>query len=164
VASGTLVIDADIPVIEAEQRPAGRDFIRLPDLEYNFELDPDCANGLLPKTISLSIADTRKSLSAENIPADSLTTTSLGIPAAQIGPIAVDNFCIAASEQDDDNSQSTDNQAGQSETLTISSVLSVQASLLCANETDSQITYTSKSLDVTLVCKASGAAQSTISN
>lgn len=136
--SGTLTVDADTPVVEVDTRPAGRNFMRLPSLNYTFELVVDCAANLTPKAISLSIADTRKSLASSDIALGKLTSISLTVPKAQIGPIAMDGFCVTSSEQ---------------ESLKIPAVLSVQASLLCANDTDSQIVYASKPLDVTLLCK-----------
>ena len=138
--SGTLIVDADTPVVEIDVRPAGRNFMRLPSLSYTFELVVDCAADLTPKAISLSIADTRKSLAPSDIAVDEMTSISLTVPAAQIGPIAMEGFCVTSSEQ---------------ESLRIPAVLSVQAALLCANDTDSHMVYASKPLDVTLSCKES---------
>ena len=140
VESGTLVVNADTPIVEIGARPPGRNFMRLPSLSYKFELMSNCAAGLTPQAISLSIADTRKSLAPDSITHDSSTLISLRIPASQIGPIAVEGFCVTANEQ---------------ESLRIQAVLSVQAALLCGNDADSRMVYASKSLDVTLSCKDS---------
>ena len=125
--------------------------MRLPSLVYTFELQAHCAAGLLPRMMSLSIADTRTSLAAEEISTETVTLATLEIPAAQIAPVAVDNFCTGDAG-DRDLIQTNGNRADERELLRISSVLSVQASLLCASETESQMTYSSKSLDVTLSC------------
>ena len=145
---GTLSVDADTPVVEIGLRSIGRNFMRLPSLGYKFEMEARCAAGLAPKAMSLSIADTRKSLAAEDISAESITSITLRIPAPQIGPVAVNGFCIDTEE------------LNERESLTLLSVLSLQASLLCANDADSRMIYASKSLDVTLLCAIPQDAQS----
>lgn len=148
--AGTLNVNADTPVVEIRARATGRRFIRLPSMEYRFDMEARCAANLVPKGMSLSIADTRKSLSADDIAAEAITSITLRIPAPQIGPVAVENFCIAP---DEESALLTGNQKGNTVSLKIVSVLSAQASLLCANDTDSQMVYASKSLDVTLLCQ-----------
>ena len=142
--SDTLTIEADTPIIEVGIQAAGRNFIKLPSLQYDILLNAQCVSGFLPKVMTLSVADTRKMLSHDGIATDTLTATNFTVPAAQIAPVAVDGFCIAA----------TDDQSGNNDTLTIMSVISLQSSLLCANETESRMIYSSSGLDVTLLCKA----------
>ena len=135
--SEIFMVSADTPVVDVGERSAGRNFVRLPSLDYRFDLAANCPADLEAKTISLSIADTRKSLATNEISNEETISVAIRIPAAQIGPIAVDGFCVAA---------------GAQETVRIPAVLSVQASLLCANEEDSRMIYASRSLDVTLSC------------
>ncbi len=149
---GILSVDADTPVVEIGKRSAGRNFMRLPSLVYKFGIEARCAAGLAPKAMSLSIADTRKSVTAEDISAESITSITLRIPAPQIGPVAVNGFCIDTEE------------SNEKESLTLSSVLSVQASLLCGNDANSWMIYASKSLDVTLLCTIPQDAQSATSH
>lgn len=136
--SAALKVDADAPVVEINARTAGRNFMRLPSLNYRFDLATKCPIDLEPKSISLSVADTRKSLAEADFTGNQAISVPMTIPASQIGPVAVDGFCVA--------------DAGD-ETLRIPAVLSVQASLLCANDEKSQMIYASTSLDVTLSCK-----------
>lgn len=159
---GTLMITADTPVVETKPRSAGRNFMRLPSLVYTFELEAHCATGLLPRMMSLSIADTRTSLASDDISTETVTVATLEIPAAQIAPVAVDKFCIGDTGPQESD-QTSGKRADERESLRISSVLSVQASLLCASETDSQMTYSSKSLDVTLSCNDPQAPRATVS-
>ena len=149
---GTLSVDADTPVVEIGKRSIGRNFMRLPSMDFKFVMEAHCAAGLAPKAMSLSIADTRKSVTAEDISAESITSITLRIPAPQIGPVAVSGFCIDAEE------------SNEKESLTLSSVLSVQASLLCGNDANSWMIYASKSLDVTLLCTIPQDAQSATSH
>ena len=138
VDTENLVLNADTPVVEVGRRSAGRNFMRLPSLEYQFDLTANCPAGLTVTSISLSIADTRKSLATNDISSDETTVLKMTIPASQIGPIAVDGFCVAPDEQG---------------TIRLPAVLSVQASLLCANEEARQMIYMSRPLDVMLSCK-----------
>lgn len=148
--AGTLNLTADIPVVEVRARSPGRRFIRLPSVEYRFDVEAQCAADLVPRGMSLSIADTRKSLTADDMSAGEIDSITLKIPAPQIGPVAVDSFCIVP---DGDPSLLGDDQNSDTMSLKVTSVLSAQASLLCANDTDRQMIYASKSLDVTLLCK-----------
>ncbi len=160
---GSLAIEADMPVVETGPRSPGRNFLILPSLDYNFELDVDCATGLLPKTVSLSIADTRKSLATADISSNEVTPATLSIPASQIAPVAVGDFCIGA-EEDQEQAPAVGDPEPALDTLGIASVLSVHASLLCANDIDSQMIYASKSLGVTLLCVLPPSEQATTSN
>jgi hypothetical protein len=138
--TGELKVRANMPLVIIETQATGRNFIRLPSLDYTFEVDALCRAGLNPALLSLSVADTRRSLSADDLLSTSRFLVSFTVPATQIGPIAVDRFCLNAENEHD--------------LLTIPSVLSVQASLLCTSDTDKQMIYASASLDVALKCGA----------
>jgi hypothetical protein len=117
--------------------------MQLPSLDYLFAIDAQCPAELQPSSITISIADTRVSLSGADVSAPMPLQIPVTVPAAQIGPIAVDRYC-------------TVNEAEESDTpdpkLTIPAVLSAQISLLCAGESGSEMTYSSNSLDVVLEC------------
>lgn len=146
----SLTIMASTPVVPVAERQKGRNFLTLPALQYEFDVSARCAAGLQPDGMSLSVADTRKSITRSDILVDSATSTLLDVPAAQIGPVAVADFCTVP----DDNATT----AHEPEILEILSVLSAQFSLLCSSETGKQMTYVSKSLDVTLQCDRQEAA------
>jgi len=114
--------------------------MRLPSLPYNFELEINCEAGLIPTSLSLSVADTRRSLRAEKLSEAQTASLAFTVPAAQIGPVALDEFCLQSPHSP--------------ELLTLPSVLSVQASLLCTNDTERQMIYASAPLAVTLQCTA----------
>lgn len=122
--------------------------MRLPTLEYVFEIRAKCSGGRMPKSISLNVADSRKSLAAGQISLDGPTELSLRVPAGQIAPLAVEDFCIA--DAGDDGKVDGIMQAE----LSVASALSAQASLLCEGEDGAAMTYVSRSLDVSLVCEA----------
>jgi len=144
--AGELALSSVAPDVTVETRAAGRNFIRLPTLEYAFVIDARCRTDLLPASLSLSIADTRITVPADDISTDAPVELTVRIPAGQIGPVAVEGFCI----RNDAGVQS--NEAFR-EKVSIPAVLSVQASLLCSSETDSEMTYASQAVDVTLTCE-----------
>ena len=138
-------ITAMIPDVTIETRARGRKFVRLPTLEYAFVIDAQCRADLLPSSLTLSIADTRVTIPAEDIPRDAPVAVTINIPADQIGPVAVEDFCVG------DESRAEMSEPSQ-ETISIPSVLSVQASLLCTSESGSEMTYASQPVNITLAC------------
>ena len=145
--AGELSLSANTPEIGISTRPDGRNFMRLPALEYNIVADAVCPNGLARESFSLSIADTRVTNVVDDESGARLEL-SVRVPASQIGPVAVDRFCTAASEA-----------AGDIRTLRIPSILSAQAALLCVSEDGNEMTYASESLDVLLNCESADESQ-----
>ena len=90
VSSGELILAADRPVIDVQTRRAGRNFVQLPAVDFQFDVQPVCRAGMLPKSLSLNIADTRVVLSEDRFDGDSPISISVRIPASQIAPIALD--------------------------------------------------------------------------
>lgn len=152
----SLSVSANAPTVSVAPRDSGRSFMRLPTLEYVFEIHAKCSDGRMPKSISLNVADTRMSLAAEQIASDGPTEFSLQVPASQIAPLAIENFCIA--EDGDDENIDDDMQTE----LSVESALSAQASLLCEGEDDRAMTYVSRPLDVSLVCDAVSEEEETL--
>ena len=142
-AADELELNASTPEVTISTRPAGRNFVSLPSLGYRFSVEARCTAGRKAQAISLSVADTRVSVPTDNLPADGPIDVEMTVPADQIGPIPLNEFCIS---NDSDKSR-------EQMLLTIPSVLSAQASLLCADESGGQMSYASASLDVTLSCE-----------
>ena len=153
VARDLLSVAANTPAVNIAPRNPGRNFVRLPTLEYEFEIHSRCTDSRTPESISLNVADTHESLQADKIANDGPTRISLRIPASQIAPLVVEDFCIVSGE-DDDDAASDARSLAQSQ-ITIPAALSAQASLLCANGDDKAMTYVSRTLDVSLVCERS---------
>jgi hypothetical protein len=146
VAKDFLSVVANSPAVPLAPRNPGRNFVRLPTLEYMFEIYTYCSDSRSPASLSLNVADTRKSLQASQIASDGPTEISLKIPANQIAPLVVEDFCIVEVQEDSDAISESQTQ------ITIPAALSAQASLLCAGDEDKAITYVSSTLDVSLVC------------
>ncbi len=147
VGKDTLSVAADAPAVALAPRNPGRNFVRLPTLEYKFDIRTKCSDERLPVSLSLNVADTRKSLPADKIVSDGPTEVSLRIPAGQIAPLVIEDFCVVQDEGDDDGMSEAQTQ------ITIPAALSAQASLLCEGDEDKAMTYVSRPLDVLLVCE-----------
>ena len=139
-----LLVTPTTPDINVEIRAHDRYKIELPGLQYAFRIEASCASGLMPDSMLLSVADTRKRISASDIQSGSESGIMIIIPAGQIAPLTVEGFCLASS----------DNDQHKNHRVTVRGVLSAQASLLCSGENGQQITYASQALDVTLTCEA----------
>lgn len=148
-ADGSLVVMADTPMAEVLPRQASGKFIRLPSLEYVFRLRASCTGDRVPASLLLSVADTRETLDAEDLAAETPLQITLQIPSDQIGPIGVKDFCHIDDHGSDGSAQ-----------LTLSAVLSAHASLRCESDTGQSVIYVSKALDVSLICELPDEPQS----
>jgi hypothetical protein len=142
----TLLVMADAPLVPLLPRNPGRNFVRLPTLEYKFEIRTHCSDSRSPALLSLNVADTRKSLAAGQIISDGPTEISLRIPASQIPPLVIEDFCVVQPGENGDRISAAPSQ------IAIPSVLSAQVSLLCEGDEGQAITYVSRTLDVSLRC------------
>ena len=144
VQAGELEMAAGTPDATVSTRPAGRNFMRLPGLVYDFAIRASCREGLQPQSVSLSIADTRITLGPGRLADEQPINVAVKVPAAQISPVALDRFCVR---------DPGDDTAADSSPVRIPAVLSAQGALLCADESSSEMIYASASLDVNLHCQ-----------
>lgn len=148
-------ISADVPTVTVTPRRAGRFALRLPTLTYTLTLTAYCEENWHPASVSISIADSRKSLDAEQLEQAAVLDLQLQVPSNQIAPVRIERFCIEDDQKEFQPGDTGDNKdlAGAAEnTVIISAALSAQASLLCATDSEQSITYITKPLDVMLEC------------
>ena len=126
--------------VTIEPLPAGRRLIRLPGTEFPLRLKPICATGLKFDSLSIGIADTRKTFGPDEFGTETVLETSLRIPGRQIGPIAVDEFCLAAAES--------------AATMSIIDALTANVSVRCSNESEQAVHYDALALEIRLVCSS----------
>ena len=107
-------------------------------------LTVDCEANWRPDSVSISVADSRASLNAEQLQVSRELGLELRIPSNQIAPLRVEHFCIVGGEDE----QGTANR----NEITIHGVVSAQASLRCASQSTESIVYVTKPLDVLLEC------------
>ncbi len=139
-----LSVTSEVLQISITARNAGTKALRLPELQSRFVLTASCDVGFEAETVSLGIADSRKAVSAAEIPAAGPFELTLTVPATQVGPVAVHSFCATASGV---------GAAPHESSLLVPAVVSAQLALTCANASDRRITYVSESVDVLLICE-----------
>lgn len=132
-------ISANIPAVTIAPRREGRFALQLPGLTYTLTLTMHCDAGWKPSSVSVSIADTGKILTGEQLESGTDVELQLSVPSSQIAPLRIENFCIGSAVD------------GQ---LTIPAALSAQASIRCTSESDQKIKYVTKLLAVMLQCGA----------
>ena len=134
-------ITADVPTVTVSPRQTGHTTTQLPDLTYRLSVTVDCETNWQPDSVSISVADSRASISAEELQAGGELDLQLRIPLNQIAPLRVEHFCFDGGEV-----------AISPNSITIPGVVSAQASLRCVTESTKSIMYVSKPLDVLLEC------------
>ncbi len=148
-------ISANVPTVTVTPRRTGHFSLRLPSLTYTLTLTAYCEENWQPASVSISIADSRKSLDAEQLGLASVLDLELQVPSNQIAPVRIERFCVQDDQQDFQADEAGDNNepaSADENTVIISAALSAQASLLCATDSEQSITYITKPLDVMLEC------------
>ena len=148
----SLAISPSTPRIEISPRNPGRTYVRLPTLEFTSEIIANCSALFSPKSVSLNIADSRETISIdESAGSVADVRLALNVPAKQLAPLIVENFCVAP-VSDDTQDGARQHDTSNDRNMMVRSVLSVQAALLCVNEDRQEMVYQSSPLDITLVC------------
>lgn len=133
-----LAVDVAPAVAPIQPFAEGHRIVRLPALDFQFDIQASCGAGKAVKSVSISVADTRKSLDGADIAEGASVNAVVSLPARQIAPVVVDKFCPATAVGGD--------------SLLIRDAITAHVSLRCASEDGDSIIYSSESLDVTLVC------------
>jgi hypothetical protein len=150
----SLAISPSTPQVDISPRNPGRNYIRLPTLEFTFEIAANCSVLFSPQSVSLNIADSRETISIDGS-AGSVADVqlSLNVPAKQLAPLVVENFCVAPATVDSQDGDGKHNFSNDGNMIA-RSVLSAQAALLCVYEDKQEMVYQSSPLDIALVCAA----------
>ena len=139
-----LRIQTEPAVAILAKQQAGRKLVRLPDIEFRLGITMYCANSGQPESLSITIADTHRTLRAEELQAAKTVDVVMRIPARQIAPLALREFCIDTSSE--------------SESVLITSALALQASLRCSRGDEQSIVFAAESLDIRVDCIRSAVA------
>lgn len=140
------------PAVASISRHSGsRKLIRLPGLEFPLRIRAQCGAGRRPESISISVADTGKTitgedLGGEDLPGGAALETSVRISSRQIAPIAIGEFCVV------------DKEAQQS--MLVTTALTAQISLRCVKDDERTIVFRAQALDVILNCETDAASES----
>jgi len=137
-----VTVDAHPAVIGIKPLPDGRRLISLPAIEFALAITPQCATGTQPQSLSVSIADTRKTLGSGELDGHPTVAVSIAIPRKQASPLAVDGFCPADQSADASNTD-----------LSIEDAFTAHVSLRCAGEEQQTIVYAAQPLGLVLHCE-----------
>ncbi len=130
------------PRVDISPRAPGRNYVRLPTLEYSFQIKANCATMFHPQSVSISVADSRSSVSQDQLTEDATEfQLMLSVPAKQLAPLVVEDFCVTPPNPDRPEGK-----------ITVRSALSAQAAFLCVHDDRQEMVYRSVPLDITLVC------------
>lgn len=138
-----LIVHTEPAVASITPHSGGRKLIRLPELEFPLRISAQCGAGRRPESISISIADTHRTFSGEDLPISATLETSVRISPRQIAPIATRDFCVTASET--------------RLSMLVTTALTAQISLRCVKNDERSIAFRAKALDVVLNCETSDA-------
>ena len=138
----TALLEASAGTVKAAVTPLadGIDYVYLPALEIDFVIRAACPADAKPESLSVSVADTRKSFAADEI--DGLIETSLELPRRQSIHLKVEEFCRDSGARDAPVSR------------VVTDVLTARLSLRCSEEGSQSIVYTILPLDVELQCES----------
>ena len=142
-AGPRLDIRAGAASVAVDPQQPGRRLLRLPALEFPLRISPSCPPDLAVDSVSISIADTRQTYSGADFASGAALETLLRLPRNQIGPLAVDSFCIAV-----------DGSVPTARRHLVAAAFSAQASLRCRQDDREEMRYAAISLDVELRCGA----------
>lgn len=139
-----LLVHAEPAVASIRPHSGKRKLIRLPELEFPLHISAHCGAGRAPESISVSIADSNKTLSGEDLGAEDLAVsvsldTSVRIASRQIAPLAIHEYCITGNETQ--------------QPLLVTTALTAQVSLRCVKEDERTIIFRAQALDVVLNCE-----------
>ncbi len=139
-------LTADVPTVTVAPRPPGQLAVQLPNLTYDLAVTVDCKANWVPDSVSISVADSGASLDAERLQAGEDLKLELRIPANQIAPLRIEDFCTIDEMDVPD--------AAIQESIFVPGFMSAQASLRCATDSEQSTMYVTKPLDVVLECAA----------
>lgn len=147
-AESTALLEVDAEPASAVVRPLppGRKLVRLPALEYRIGINARCAENYSAESISIGIADTRKTLAGDDLDGTENFVVDFTVPARQVAPLPVNGFCLADGK-------------GTQE-VRVSDVVTATVSLRCANDEDTSITYASQALAAAVSCDAGDQGES----
>lgn len=136
-ADSQLKVEFDTAIAKIAPRASAKP-IQLPNLTFTLRVQALCAAPQITESVSVSIADTRITLKPED---DELIEKSIRVSRKQLGPVAVDDFCL-----DEPGAEAQDS-------LQISAALTAHLSLRCADDSNASISYETAALNVALQCE-----------
>ena len=138
LADSSVVVAAQEARVSVPPRNARLRLVNLPTIEYGLRAAIRCSGA--PTSLTLSISDTFKSITAEQLDGQRAVETTLVVPPRQLALAAPRQFCIS-----DDNSSVDE--------LLVPGFVTAHASLRCERDGVSSMHFASAPLQLRLVCE-----------
>ena len=141
---GVLSLQAKATSATLEPRDEPQQLVVLPALETAVIATIACAVGARPVSLTVSISDTYQRFGPEQLADSSIFEATFNLPAGQLAPVAVANFCVTHDVTND-------------QVLELPGVATAQVSLRCVSEDNStSMHFGSLPIPVNLYCRAAG--------
>jgi hypothetical protein len=114
--------------------------VRLPALEFALRIEPTCGGDAEPRSLSISVADTRLHFPASDLQGTPTVETTLTLPERQLAPVRIDDFCRVG--KDDVPTR-----------FLLEDAYTARLSLRCGLDEGQTIVYATLPLDVDLRCR-----------
>ena len=137
VGDSNVEIAAKETVAMVAPRAQSLRLINLPALTFLLRAAIRCQGE--PTSLTMSIADTYRTLGKEELMGQRAAEASLTVPAQQLALAATSRFCI-------------DGDTETSDKLLVPGITTAQASLVCASDTNTSVHYASTPLQISLTC------------
>lgn len=134
-----------VAVLTIQER--GRTLVQLPPLEFRLSISPHCAESGRPESLSITIADTQRTLRGEDLQSGTSLDLAIRVSANQLAPFALQEFCV--------------DPAAEGESLMLTAALAAQVSLRCARAEQQSIVFAAEPLDIRVDCIRSAAEAET---
>jgi len=138
-ADTALTLHASETSAQLLSREQGPQQVSLPLLEFSLLASFACPSDADAESVTVSIADTHKRLGPDEISDKAALDVRVSVPANQIAPVTVADFCI-------------DDGPDDKQDLLVPGVATAQASLRCRSENESFLYFASAVLPVRLHC------------
>ena len=140
-ADTALTLHATETSLLVAPRNSNQTYVNLPALDVAVIAEFSCAAGVAAESITVSVADTHIRFNSEEITDATSINATLRLPANQIAPISIQDFCVT-------------DVASEIEDLLIPGVASAQVSLRCGSKDKSSIHFASIALPLRLHCES----------
>jgi len=137
IADGNIVIAAQEAEAIVAPRPGNLRLINLPALTFSLRAAIRCKGE--PVSVTLSVADTYRTLDQDELADQRSAEVLLTVPARQLALAATSRFCVAGDSESGDK-------------LLVPGLTTAQASLRCASDARTSMHYASVPLQIRLIC------------
>jgi len=133
-----LDVNAEPAVAVLAVQEGGRNLVHLPELSFELQVSPHCAERGERESLSITIADTRTTVRGDALRAARSIDLSMRVAANQLAPFAMQDFCV--------------DPAREGESILLGAALTAHASLRCARTGGPSIVFAATPLDIRVDC------------